>query len=355
MISLAKPSITDAEKQAVLTVLESGWLAQGAYVAKLEAQMAALHGARHAIATSSGTTALHATLLALGIGSGDEVITTPFTFGATANCLLMVGAVPVFVDIEPDTFNLDPRRVEAAVTPHTRAILPVHLYGHMCDMPVLREIADRHDLILIEDAAQAVGAACHGEPPGRSGTAIFSLYATKTITAGEGGIIVTDSDEVAAICRLLRNQGMKTRYDYQIIGYNYRMSDLHAALACAQLERIDAILARRRANAATISAGLRSVQPPCVLPGFEHGWHQFTVRIPSDRDGAATRLKEAGIEVGIYYPAPLTEYPHILAGSRIAGPLNQAQQAAREVLSLPVHDALSDAELQFIIDTVNSL
>ena len=250
MIPISKPYIGEEEKKAVLEVLDSGMLVQGPRVAKFEEKFAAACGTKFAVATSSGTTALHLALLAHGIGPGDEVITTPFTFMASVNSILYTGAKPVFVDIQADSFNIDPEQVERAVTPRTKAILPVHLYGQSCDMDRLMAIAARHQLAVIEDACQAVGAEFHGKRVGGFGTGCFSLYATKNVMSAEGGMITTDDEALAQKCRMLRNHGMQRRYYHDLLGYNFRMTDLNAAIGLAQIERLEAFTAQRQANAA---------------------------------------------------------------------------------------------------------
>jgi perosamine synthetase len=356
MIPISKPQISEAEKQAVLEVLDSGMLAQGKRVAQLEQQFAELCGTRYAVATSSGTTALYLALLAHDIGSGDEVITTPFTFIATANSILFVGAKPAFVDIEEETFNIDPALVEAAITPRTRAIIPVHLYGYVCDMDAIMDIAQRHDLVVIEDAAQAVGATYKDKPAGSFGTGCFSLYATKNVTSGEGGMITTDDEWLAEQCQLLRNHGMRKRYHYEFLGYNLRMTDLHAAIGVAQMARWEAFTAKRRANAAYLSERITSVITPKVREGYKHVWHQYTVRVGggSDRDAAVQQLREAGVGTGIFYPIPAHQHRYM---RDIVGEVNLpiAEQLAQEVISLPVHPGLTQADLDTIVRAVNEL
>lgn len=356
MIPISKPLISEAEKKAVLEVLESGMLVQGAQVAQLEEQFAAVCGTRYAVATSSGTTALHVALLAHGIGPGDEVITTPFTFIATVNSILFVGAKPVFVDIEEETFNINPGLIEAAVTPRTRAIIPVHLYGYPCDMDAIMDIARRHDLVVVEDAAQAIGARYKGQPAGSFGTGCFSLYATKNVAAGEGGVITTDDERLAEQCRLLRSHGMRRRYYYEFLGYNFRMTNLHAAIAVAQMDRLEEFTAKRRANAAFLSQHLTSVITPWTREGYEHVWHQYTVRVNGgrDRDAAVQQLRDAGVGTGIFYPVPAHQHDYMreLVGE-VSLPV--AEQLAQEVISLPVHPALSQADLEQIVEAVNEL
>lgn len=356
MIQIAKPYIGEEEKQLVMEVLNSGMLAQGPKVAALETAFAEVCGVKHAIATSSGTTALHIALLAHGIGPGDEVITTSFTFIASANSILFTGATPVFVDIEADTFNINPKLVEAAVTPRTKAILPVHLYGYMCDMDALQAIADKHNLVIIEDACQAVGATYQGEKAGSFGTGTFSLYATKNIMSGEGGMITTDDDHIAEQCRLIRSHGMKVRYYHDMLGYNFRMSDLHAAIGLAQIGRLTGFTAARQANAAYLNQHITAAITPTVKPGYEHVWHQYTIRLDGghDRDAAVKQLNEAGIGTGIFYPVPVhqQDYMRALIGE-VKLPI--AEQMAKEVISLPVHPQVSQADLEKIVMEVNQL
>ncbi len=351
MIPISKPYIGEAEKRAVLEVLESGMLAQGPRTAKLEEEFAAVCGTRYAVATSNGTTALHVALLAHGIGPGDEVITTPFTFQASVNSIIYTGARPVFVDIAEDTFNINPDLIEAAITPRTRAIMPVHLYGYPCDMDTILAIADRHGLIVVEDAAQAIGATYKGKRVGSFGTGCFSLYATKNIMSGEGGMITTDDEAVAQRCRMIRNHGMQRRYFHDMLGFNFRMSDLHAAIGLAQ------ITARRRANAAYLSAHITSVITPKVKPGYDHVWHQYTVRVDGgrDRDTAVKQLNEAGVGTGIFYPIPANRQRYLLEMGLGGEVLPVAERLAGEVISLPVHPQLTQADLDQIVQAVNAL
>jgi len=356
MIPLSKPFIGEAEKAAVLEVLESGMLVQGPRVAKLEERFAQVCEVKHAVAVSSGTAALHLALLAHGLGPGDEVITSPFTFVASVNSILLTGARPVFVDIDEETFNLNSALVERALTPQTRAILPVHLYGYMCDMEALQAIADKHGLTIVEDACQAIGATYRGQAAGSFGTGAFSLYATKNVMAGEGGMITTNDDTIAEQCRLLRNHGMKRRYYHEQLGYNLRLSDLHAALGLAQMDRLAGFTEARRANAAYLNAGIESVVTPKVKEGYGHVWHQYTVRVDGgrDRDGAVRQLNDAGIGTGIFYPVPAHQQEYL---RQKLGPMSLpvAERLAREVISLPVHPQLTRADLEHIVAEVNKL
>lgn len=354
-IPISAPYIGAEEKAAVLAVLDSGMLVQGPQVRELESRFARLCGTRHAMATSSGTTALHLALLAHGVGPGDEVITSPFTFVASVNAILYTGARPVFADIEESTFNIDPTCIEALVTPRTRAIMPVHLYGQMADMDPILEIARRHGLAVIEDAAQAVGAGYRGRKAGSLGTGCFSLYATKNVMTGEGGIVTTDDDEVADRVRLLRAHGMRERYQYETLGYNFRLSDLHAALGVVQMDRLEGFTQARERNAQQLSRGIRTVEVPAIADGRRHVWHQYTVRVRHiGRNEAVARLSAAGIGTGIFYPAPVTRFPHVRA---VAGEVSVpvADRVAAEVVSLPVHPSLTEVDVARIVDEVNRL
>lgn len=354
LISISKPYIGEQEKAAVLEVLDSGILCQGPRTRLLEERFAALCQVKHAVAVSSGTAALHLALLANKIGPGDEVITTPFTFIATVNAILMTGATPVLVDIDEETFNIDPDQVEQAVTSRTKAILPVHLYGSMCDMGRLQAIADRHGLVIVEDACQAMLATYQGKRAGSFGTGTFSLYATKNIMTAEGGMITTDDDAVATQCRLLRNHGMSRPYHYDMLGFNFRMTEIQAAIGLVQLDRVHEFTAKRCKNAAYYNTHIRSVTTPKVRPGYGHVWHQYTVRVDGDRDAAVKQLNAAGVGTGVYYPVPAHQHPYL---QRIIGKrtLPVAERLAQEVISLPVHPQLSCEELEIVVTEVNKL
>jgi dTDP-4-amino-4,6-dideoxygalactose transaminase len=356
LIPLSRPWIGPEEKAAVIEVLESGMLAQGPRVAALEEAFARMTGARHAIATTSGTTGLHLALLAHGIGPGDEVITSPFTFIASVNAILFTGAKPVFADIDEASFNIDPERLEAAITPRTKAVMPVHLYGQPCDMDEICAIAERHGVVLLEDAAQAVGATYRGRHVGTFGTAVFSLYATKNVMSGEGGMITTDADDVADRARLLRNHGMRNRYEYEMLGYNFRLTDVLAAIGLAQLGRMEEATRRRRSNAGYLNAHLRGIGTPVVKEGRDHVWHQYTVRLPQalDRQETVRRLGEDGIGTGVFYPLGAHRFPHVQAETGDVD-LPVTDRVAASVLSLPVHPLLGQSDLERIAAAVNSL
>lgn len=356
MIRLAQPQIGAEERQAVLDVLDSGQLAQGAVVAELESAFANWCGVKHAVAVSSGTAALHVLMLAHGIGPGDEVITSAFTFVASANAALFVGARPVFVDIEPETFTLDPTQVEAAITPRTKAILPVHLYGHPATMRALRTIAARHHLLLIEDACQAHGATENGHKTGTLGdSAAFSLYPTKNMTSAEGGILTTDDDEVAAQARLLRHHGSTQRYRHEILGYNFRLTDVHAAIGLAQLRKLAGFNATRRRNAEALTRGLRQIEgviPPLERAGYTHVYHQYTVRLPGGRQDIAERLRGRLVETNVYYPIPVHRQPLYLRLGYGEVQLPVTERTVDQVLSLPVHPGVSEDDLDRIVTAV---
>ena len=356
MIPVAKPTMGREEEEAVLAVLRSGQIAQGARVAELEARFAAFVGTKHAVASTSGTASLHLNLLALGIGPGDEVITSPFTFIASANAILYVGATPVFADIHPCCYNLDPRAVEAKLTPRTKALLPVHLYGNPANMPALMEIAQRHGLAMVEDAAQAHGAAIEGRRVGSFGSGNFSFYPTKNMTSVEGGMLTTDDDWLADRAQKFRNHGQTDRYRHELLGYNLRMSDIHAAVGLAQFDRLAAYTEARQRNARYLDEGLRGVvETPHVRPGYTHVYHQYTVRIPDGRrDAVAAALRERGVGTGVHYPTPVHQQPiYLERGYRDSLP--EAERAAREVLCLPVHPALSEADLETIVREVRAV
>lgn len=355
MIPIAQPMIGEEEKQAVLEVLDSGILAQGPRVRAFEEGFAAMCGVKYAVATSSGTTALHVALLAHGIGPGDEVITSPFTFIASANSIRYTGATPVFVDIDPATFNLDPAQIEAAITPRTRAIMPVHLFGLMCDMGTISALAQAHGLIVIEDACQAHGAEHEGRRAGSFGTGCFSLYPTKNITSAEGGMITTDDAKIADECRVIRQHGMRRRYYHDDMGYNFRMTDVHAAIGLAQLPKLARFNAARVQNAAFYDSHLENVQVPFVPAGWRHVYHQYTIRIEGGRrDAVLAGLTERGIGSGVYYPVPVHQQA-IYAEQEAGHSYPEAERAALEVLSIPVHPGLSQQDLETVATAVNAL
>lgn len=360
MISFVKIDIGEAEKKAVMEVLDSGMLAQGSRTAAFESAFANYCGAQYAIATTSGTSALHTALYAMGIRAGDEVITTPFTFVATANAAVMQGARPVFADILPDTFNIDPDDIARKITPKTKAIIPVNLFGQPYDVEAINSLAAQYGLLVLEDAAQSVGAMYRDKKSGTFGNcAAFSFYATKNIITGEGGMITTDSPEMAELCKRFRHHGQseQTRYQYYELGYNYRMTDLQAAIGLVQLSKADTINARRAANAQVLTQGLKHIEGlevPKVVEGCSHVFHQYTIKVNADkRDLILNRIKENGVACGVYYPKSLHLHPHFLAYGYKEGDFPVSEQCSGQVIALPVHPQLTDDELKTIVEVVS--
>jgi len=353
MIPAAKPLIGEDEIEAVDRVLRSGMLAQGPEVAAFETEFSEVVAGQHCVAVNSGTSGLHLALNAIGIKQGDEVIVPSFTFAATGNTVALTGATPVFVDIDPRTFNINPLAIEAAITSRTRAIQPVHLYGQPAAMNEIMAIAARYSLFVVEDAAQAHMANLNGTPVGTFGNAgVFSFYPTKNMTSGEGGMITTSSEEVARQCRLLRNQGMEQRYVNEIVGYNTRMTDIHAAIGRIQLKKLAGWTAQRQSNAKFLDENLKGVVTPYVAPGAFHVYHQYTIRvIGHDRDAFAAEMTKRGVGNGVYYPTPV----HQLPSFRLAFDLPETTSATKEVLSIPVHPSLSQTDLETIVSVVNSI
>ncbi len=353
MIPIARPDLGQEEIDAVADVIRSGIVAQGPRVKEFEAAWADYCGVRHAIATSNGTLALMAILDQLGIGSGDEVITVAHTFAATANAILSTGAVPVFVDIEPDTYLIDAARIEAAITPRTRAIMPVHLFGLVADMDMIGAIADRHGLAVVEDACQAHGATFRGRRSGSFGHGAFSLYATKNLTTGEGGLVTTNDDALADRIRLYRNQGMRTRYQFEMLGYNYRMTDLNAAIGLVQLRKLDRNTARRQAIAAAYDAGFADlpVRTPVVPDGRTHVYHQYTLEVGPRRDTIIGAIKEGGVGADIYYPIPVHRQPYIQERGLHAD-LPVTDRAAEQTVALPMYVGMTAEDQATVIEVV---
>ena len=351
-IPAARPLIGADERAAVDRVLRSGMLTQGPEVAAFEAEFAELVDGRQCVALNSGTSALHLGLLALGVGPGDEVIVPSFSFAATANAVRLAGAAPVFVDIDAASFCVDPACVLAAISERTRVIMPVHLYGHPANMKALSAIAGDHGLLIVEDAAQAHAASAWGRPVGALGTlAAFSFYATKNMTSAEGGMVVTDDPEIARRVRLLRNQGMDKRYLNELVGFNARMTDVHAAIGRAQLPKLVAWTAQRQANARYFDEQLRGVAVPPVAPGVVHAYHQYTIRVDRDRDEFVAALARRGVGSGVYYPVPI----HRLPSFNLELDLPETTRAVAEVISLPVYPSLNSSELEHIVDAVNAV
>jgi dTDP-4-amino-4,6-dideoxygalactose transaminase len=340
------------ERDRVWEAMASGSLAQGPRVRELEEAFAAYIGAGHAVATSSGTTALHLAMLGYGVGQGDEVVTVPFTFIASANSILYTGARPVLVDVSEDDFTMDIDQLEAAITPRTKAVMPVSLYGQPARMTEITEIAGRRGLAVVEDSCQAHGAAIGDRRSGTWGAGTFSFYPTKNMTTGEGGMLTTDDGELADRVRLLREHGMRVRYHHEIVGYNFRMTDIAAAIGLAQLPKLPAANDRRRAIAARYDAELRGVITPRVRPGVTHVFHQYTIRV-SARDAFADRLKEHGVGSAIYYPIPVHRQKPFVALGYGDETYPVTERLTEQVLSIPVHPSLSDDEVATVIGAVN--
>ena len=354
-IPVAKPLIGEAEKAAVLEVLASGHLAQGPRTEAFERSFADYIGVKHAIGVNSGTAALIVALQAHGVGPGDEVITTPFSFIATATSIVACGATPVFVDVDPLDFNLDPDKVDAAITDRTKAVMPVHIFGHPARIDELVELCEDNDLALVEDAAQAHGAEHNGRRMGSFGTGCFSFYPTKNMTTGEGGIITTDDDDVARMCRIIRSHGQEERYRHDYFGLNWRMQDLNAAIGLVQMDYIEDWNLARIANAEKLSSLIRSVETPRVRQGDRHVFHQFTIRVPGDRDAFQAKLQEAGIGSAVHYPIPIHRQPIMEKMGFGEADCPVAEAASDCVLSLPVHPSLGPEDVEYIASVVNRI
>lgn len=360
MIPISTVRLGPDVEERVLAVLRSGSIAQGPVVAELESRFADLAGVRHAVAVNNGTTALVVAIESMQLQPGDEVITSPFTFVATVNAILEAGATVTFADINDDDFALDAGSVSSAVSDRTRVLAPVHLYGQTADMDPLLEIVDLHGLRLLEDAAQSHGARYRGRPIGERDLATYSFYATKNITTGEGGIVTTNDDGVADRLRILRNQGMRARYVYELAGHNYRLTDLQASIAIPQIDRYAETVQVRRRNAARLTEGLQAapgIVPPATFTERDHVWHQYTVRVTEEsavtREALSERLAEAGVGSGIYYPKLIGDYAAYADHPRVVRrDTPVARRVASQVLSLPVHTALTDDDLDVIIEQV---
>ncbi|MXR19609.1 DegT/DnrJ/EryC1/StrS family aminotransferase [Halobacterium bonnevillei] len=355
MISIASPDLGDAERDRVDAVISDGQLADGPVVREFESEFAAFCGADHAVATTNGTTALHAAFEALGVGDGDTVVTTPFSFVASANAVRHAGAEPVFADVDPQTLTLDPESVADVVARHddVAAILAVHLYGTPAEMRPLRNIATDHGLPLVEDAAQAHGATYRGSTVGTLGdVACFSFYPTKNMTAGEGGMVTTSHDGVAERVRRFCDHGRTSGYEHATVGHNFRMTSLCAAIGRAQLEKLPAFNEARRENAAALTDRLSatSVETPVDPAHVRSVYHQYTVRA-DDREALRDHLADCGVDTGVYYPVPIHKQP---AYADVRASLPVAERAADRVLSLPVHPGLSPEDLDVIADAVAS-
>ena len=355
-VPIAKPIIGQEEIDNVVEVLKSGMIAQGPKVSEFEKEFASWVDADYGVATNSGTAALHVALLACGIGAGDEVITTPFTFIASGNSIVYTGAKPVFADIDLKTFTLDSSYIESLITDKTKAIMPVHLYGQSADMDAICDIAEDHDLIVIGDAAQAHGATYNGKNVGSLGDmACFSFYPTKNMTTSEGGMITTSNKEFVEESHIFRAHGSRVKYHHDDIGYNFRMTDISAAIGFAQLKLIDEFNKKRADNAAYLNEGLSDVDgviTPYARKGSVHVYHQYTIRVEKgNRDDWIDILTENGIGTGVHYPIPLYNQP-IYKKLGFTGNCPNAELAASSVISLPVHPSLTNNDLDLVIEAV---
>jgi dTDP-4-amino-4,6-dideoxygalactose transaminase len=352
----------DAER-LVLEVLRSGNVAQGPLVKLFEDRFAEMVGVRHAIALNNGTTSLVAALQVLDIEPGEEVITSPFTFVATLNAILASGATARFADISEQDFNITAESIADAVTDRTRVIMPVHLYGQIADMDAITALAAQRNVAIVEDSAQSHGSTLNGRHAGSFGLGSFSFYATKNITTGEGGMVTTDDDRLADRLRVLRNQGMRARYQYEVAGHNWRMTDLQAAVGIPQLDTYDSVVAARQSNAAYLSTGLsdvRGIVTPRQMEGRRHVWHQYTLRVTPEsglsRDELVAKLSEIGIGAGVYYPKLVFDYPTYRDRDDVVeGEFPIAERVVGEVVSLPVHPHLLREDLDRIIAGVASI
>lgn len=350
-------SLKDEIRRAVEGVFESGHFINGPNVSALEEEIARYVGTAHAVGLNSGTDALHLALRALDVGPGDEVITTPFTFVATTEAIGIVGATPVFVDIDPVTYNIDPKAIEAAITPRTKAILPIHLYGHPAPMPEIVEIAGRRGLAVVEDCAQAIGATIGGKKVGSFGdVGCFSFFPSKNLGAfGDGGMATTGRDDLNARMRSLRAHGGRVKYHHEELGVNSRLDEVQAAILRVKLPHLEDWIARRRANAQAYGQALAPVATvPAETPGTRHVFHQYTIAL-DDRDGAAKALAAAGVQTMVYYPVPLhLQEVHRSLGYE-QGAFPYSERAAKHVLSLPMFPELDEQRRQAVVDAVRQV
>lgn len=349
--------IREEVMQAVSEVLESQICILGPKVAELETQVAALSDCKYAVGMSSGTDALLAAFMALNIGPGDEVVTTPFTFFATAGCVARVGALPVFVDIDPLTFNIDPAKIEAAITAKTKTIIPVHLFGQMCDMDPIMEIANRHGIPVIEDAAQAISATYKGRKAGSIGAiGCFSFFPSKNLGgAGDGGMCVTNDAHLHEMLQLMRSHGSKPKYYHKLVGGNFRLDPLQAAVLMVKLPHLDAWSTARRRNAALydeLFAGT-AVGTPFIHPDCVSIFNQYSIRVPN-RDAVRQALTDANVGTEIYYPVPMHLQECFAGKCRVVGSLAESERAANEVLALPIYPELTPEQIGYVAQTVKA-
>jgi len=366
LIPINLPKIGEEEIEAVVKVMRSGPLTNalgaGPMVTHFEKNFAEFAGVKHAVAVNTGTAALHSAIVATGVKQGDEVIVPSFTFVATAEAVVMAGGKPVFTDIDPETYNISPAEIEKNVTEKTKAVVPVDLYGFSAELKPIREIAAEHGLAVVEDAAQAHGATYAGKPAGVfADAACWSLYASKNMTTGEGGVVTTDSDETAETLRLIRTHGEKAKYASLMLGCNYRMSEIQAAIGVVQLEKLPAFVAKRRANAQRLTeilAETERLQLPKETEDQQHSWYLYTVRLKdgdeTERNKILEELPKRGIGAAAYYVHPVHTMPYYLEsfGER---KLPETEKAAKQVFSLPIHPAVTEEQVDYIGKTLLNL
>jgi perosamine synthetase len=362
-IPIAKPILGREELEAVRKVFESGMLVQREKVKLFEEKFAEYIGVEHAVAVANGTMALDTALKALGLGPGDEVVTSAFSFIASSNCVLYQGAKPVFADIERRSFNIDPLDVAEKITAKTKAIIPVHLFGQPADMDELNKIAKDNGIAVVEDAAQSHGAEYKGRKTGGLGdVGCFSFYATKNMTTGEGGIITTNDSELAKRARLLRDHGQTEKYHHIILGYNYRITEATAAVGLVQLKKLDKLNKRRKENASLLTKGIERIPgltPPHVNDDFKHVFYQYAIRVeedyPMERNKLAQHLRERGIGVAVHYPTPIYKQPSYeeLGYEKTICPVSE--EACRHILSLPVHPSVTSRDIEYILNVLKDI
>ncbi len=361
-ISLVKPTFSQKDADDIAKILKSGYVRMGPYTKEFEERFAARVGAKYAYAVSNGTAALHCAYLST-LKPGDEVIAPAFTFIATISTIVFSNAKPVLADVDPDTFLLDPEKVEEKITRKTRAIAPVHLFGNSCDMKALTEIAEDHKLLIVNDCAQAHGTEYDGRDLGGwPNLSCYSFYPTKTMTTGEGGIVTTDDPELNRLGSLLRSHGDDGRYHHVLFGLNYRTTDIMSAIGLNQLSQLDDFLEKRRHNAEVLLKGLKSVDgvaPQKITPGTKPSYSYFSVAIDNqklkcNRDEFMKALMAENIDCGIHYPAPLTEQP-VVKELLKPKPCPVSEDLSRRIMSLPMHPYLSDADLTKIVEGVSKV
>lgn len=364
-IPINRPQIDDQEIEAVTKVLRSGVLTchpgRGPMVTRFESAFAEFVDAKHAVAVNSGTASLHMALLAVGVTPGDQVIVPSFTFVATAEVVALVGATPIFVDIDPSTYNISPEKIEEAITKKTKAAIPVDLYGLSADMETIKEIAQNHDLTVIEDAAQAHGALYHGKPPGAFGDiTCWSFYASKNMTTGEGGMVTTNRDEFAERLRSIRVHGERESYKSSFLGHNYRMPEIEAAIGYVQLQKLPKFVEKRRRNAKLLTERLseiKEIRLPTEPKGYKHSWYLYTVRLlnanATVRNRILERLKKQGVGAEVYYHTPI----HLMPYYRKFGEYNlpETERAAEQAFSLPVHPGVTLEDIDYIGECVKKI